>query len=194
MDVVIAAVGTVAEMKAFQADMRSRLGAQGRDPDDCKVMFVFTPTLGETAEEAQGRYERKLERKANSPEEILSLMASLTDIDFAAFDLDEPLKNLTTNGQQGTLRQFLAQGSTLREIATNYRFGFEDVYGTPEQVADTMGDVMAEVGGDGFMFSAPLNRRYVAEITEGLVTALQERGLVRTSYAHDQFRENLFAF
>jgi hypothetical protein len=48
-------------------------------------------------------------------------MASLTDIDFAKFDLDEPLGALTTNGQQGTLRRFLAQGSTLREIAKNFR-------------------------------------------------------------------------
>ena len=43
----------------------------------------------------------------------LAQMASLTDIDFATFDLDAPIGELTTNGQQGTLKRFLAQGSTL---------------------------------------------------------------------------------
>ena len=53
----------------------------------------------------------------------------------------------------------------------------------PDQVADTMGEIMEEVGGDGFLITSPvmrLNRRYITEITDGLVPALQRRGLVRT--------------
>ena len=54
---------------------------------------------------------------------------------------------------------------------------------------------MQEVGGDGFLIAgAPMNRRYVAEITDGLVPALKRRGLTRTSYEHSHFRENLRAF
>ena len=53
---------------------------------------------------------------------------------------------------------------------------------------------MQEVGGDGFMFTGPLTRRYVTEITDGLVPALQQRGLMRTAYAHAQFRDNLLEF
>jgi alkanesulfonate monooxygenase SsuD/methylene tetrahydromethanopterin reductase-like flavin-dependent oxidoreductase (luciferase family) len=119
----------------------------------------------------------------------------LTDIDFSSFDLDAPLAELTTNGQQGTLKRFLAQGRTLREVASNYSFGFEHpVVGTTRRVADVMEEAMEQVGGDGFMFSGPLSRRYVAEITDGLVPELQRRGLVRTAYAHAHFRDNLFAF
>ena len=121
-------------------------------------------------------------------------MGSLTDIDFSAFDLDAPLGELTTNGQQGTLKRFLAQGATLREIASNYRYGSRILVGTPEHVAGAMAEVMEEVGGDGFMFSGPVTRRYVAEITDGLVPALQRRGLVRTAYEHEHFRDNLLAF
>jgi long-chain alkane monooxygenase len=194
MDVVIAALGTVGEMKAFREDMRNRLATQGRDPDACKVMFLFSPILGETNEEAKEKYDRKQEARAASPQNDLAVMASLTDIDFAKFDLDEPLGALTTNGQQGTLRRFLAQGSTLREIAKNFRFGFEDVFGTPDRVALAMGEIMAEVGGDGFMISAPVSRRYVAEITDGLVPALQAQGLVRSAYPTKDFRDALFEF
>jgi FMN-dependent oxidoreductase (nitrilotriacetate monooxygenase family) len=194
MDCVIAAVSTIDEMKEFRTDMRSRLIAQGRAPDDCKVMFVCEPTLGETNAEAEERY-RRLEAQRNaSPEVILAMMGSLTDIDFARFDLDAPIEEMTTNGQQGTFRRFLAQGRTLREIARNYRYGFEDLVGTPDHVAGAMAEVMAEVGGDGFMFSGPLTRRYIAEIVDGLVPCLQRRGVVRKAYAFDQFRDNLFEF
>jgi hypothetical protein len=56
---------------------------------------------------------------------------------------------------------------------------------------------MAEVGGDGFLITSPekkLNRRYVTEITDGLVPALQRRGATRTHYAHKHFRDNLLEF
>jgi len=194
MDSVIAAVSTIAEMKEFRSDMRKRLVAEGRDPDRCKVMFVATPTLGDTNEEARARSERRQAQREQSPTVTLAQMASLTDIDFSTFDLDAPLGELTTNGQQGTLKRFLAQGNTLREIARNYRYGFEDLVGTPEHVAGVMEEVMQEVGGDGFMFSGPLTRRFVSEITDGLVPVLQRRGLVRRAYAHEHFRDNLFDF
>jgi len=69
--------------------------------------------------------------------------------------------------------------------------------GTPDDVADEMGAVMDEVGGDGFLISSgPLgaSRRYLNDITEGLVPALQRRGLVRQSYDHDHFIDNLLEF
>jgi FMN-dependent oxidoreductase (nitrilotriacetate monooxygenase family) len=195
MDSVIAAVSTIGEMKAFRIDLRERLAAEGRDPDSCKLFFVASPTVGETNAEAQDRSRRRQAQREASPAVTLAQMASLTDIDFATFDLDAPIGELSTNGQQGTLKRFLAQGSTLREIARNYRYGLEDeLVGTPEHVASAMGEVMEEVGGDGYMFSGPVTRRYVAEIADGVVPALQRLGLVRTTYTHRHFRDNLFAF
>ena len=195
MDCVIAALGTVEEMTAFRVDLRKRVAAAGRDPDSCKVFFVVTPTLGETKEEAQERGRRRQAQRDAAPELALAQMGSLTDIDFSTFDLDAPLAELTTNGQQGTLKRFLAQGRTLREIASNYRFGFEDaVVGTADHVAGVMAEVMQQVGGDGYVFSGLLSRRYITEIVDGVVPALQRRGVVRTAYGHAHFRDNLFAF
>lgn len=60
-----------------------------------------------------------------------------------------------------------------------------------------MGDVMAQVGGDGFLLTTPvmrLNRRYLAEITEGLVPELQRRGLTRTEYTTTMLRDHLREF
>ncbi len=56
---------------------------------------------------------------------------------------------------------------------------------------------MEAAGGDGFLITSPvmrLNRRYIIEITDGLVPALQRRGLVRTSYTFEHFRDNLLEF
>lgn len=195
MDAVIAAVSTVGEMKTFRTDLRQRLVAEGRDPDSCKVMFVISPTLGETNDEAQARFRRRQAGREAAPELTLAQMGSLTDIDFSTFDLDAPIGELSTNGQQGTLKRFLAQGQTLREIAANYRYGLEDaVVGTADHVAGVMAEVMEEVGGDGFMFSGLVTRRFVAEIADGVVPALQRRGLVRTAYEHEHFRDNLLAY
>jgi len=70
-----------------------------------------------------------------------------------------------------------------------------ELIGTPDAVAARMGEVMQEVGGDGFLFSLPnVSRRVLAEIEDGLVPALQRRGLARAGYAHPHFRDNLLAF
>ena len=56
---------------------------------------------------------------------------------------------------------------------------------------------MEEVGGDGFLITTPVlrvGRRYIVEITDGLVPALQRRGLARTAYGHAMLRDNLRAF
>ncbi|MES2713702.1 MAG: FMNH2-dependent monooxygenase, partial [Pseudomonadota bacterium] len=85
-------------------------------------------------------------------------------------------------------------GRTLREIARNYSHGLDSLVGTPDGVAAQMEEIMAEVGGDGFIISGPLTRRYITEVTDGLTPALQKRGLVRTEYSHSQFRDNMMAF
>jgi alkanesulfonate monooxygenase SsuD/methylene tetrahydromethanopterin reductase-like flavin-dependent oxidoreductase (luciferase family) len=54
---------------------------------------------------------------------------------------------------------------------------------------------MEEVGGDGFLFSmGDVSRRTIAEVADGLVPALQRRGLTRRAYAFEQFRDNLREF
>lgn len=194
MDAVLCAMSTVPEMKAYREGLRARVAEAGRDPDACKVFFVVNPTVAESQEEAEERVARRQAARKAAPEIALALMASLTDIDFAAYDIDAPIGELTTNGQQGTLKRFLKQGRTLREIAETYRYSYEDLVGTPDAVSAQMAEVIEETGGDGFVFQGNLSRRYIAEITDGLAPALQRRGLVRKAYAHEQFRDNLFAF
>jgi FMN-dependent oxidoreductase (nitrilotriacetate monooxygenase family) len=198
-DTIVATANTPAGMKAFRDDIRSRLADEGRDPDDCKVLFLIAPIVADTVEEAKAK---KL-RWMSDPlfiELVLATMASITEIDFSTFDLDRPLPPVTTNGERGFLEAFArrAEGKTLRQaVIDDGMGGANDFVGTPETVADLMAEYMESAGGDGFLITSPekkLNRRYVTEITDGLVPELQRRGLVRSEYQHSQFRDNLLAF
>ena len=199
-DSIIAVANGVAGMKAYRDDVRARAAAQGRDPDSIKVLFVVTPVLGATQEEALA----KKERADADPDFIMQALASIssvTDIDFSKFDLDKPLPELETNGERGSLDKFAQWGSgkTLRQLVLDSG-GVSDsieLVGTPDQVAETMGEAMEAVGGDGFLISAPymrVSKQYITEICEGLIPALQRRQLTRTEYSFSHLRDTLREF
>jgi len=199
-DSIIAPSMGVAGLKAYRDDVRARAVASGRDPDEIKVLFVISPILAETEEEAFA----KADRITSSPdyyEKALALMAAITDIDFSKFDLDAELPHLTTNGEQGSLDAFAQWGSgkTLRQLTKEQvSRGLSGLVGTPDQVAERLGEVMAEVGGDGFLITRPfttnISRQYINDICEGLVPAMQRRGLARTQYTKNTLRETLREF
>src|SRR5262249_18702717 len=150
-------------------------------------------------EDARNRAERRMASAARNTDVKLAQLGWSTNIDFSIFDLDQPIGELTTNGHQQSLAQFLRKAGkrTLREAITEYgTLGMSvDLVGKPETVAAKMDEVMQEVGGDGYLFALPnVNRRNVAEITEGLVPELQQRGLVRRAYSAKHLRDNLLEF
>lgn len=195
-DTVITAAVGIDAMKEYRDDVRQRAVKYGRDPDSIKMMFIASPVLADTDEEAQALAERNHEATDWKAEQTLAHLSALTENDFSVYDWNEPVPELTTNGHRSTLADFFknSRGKTLRQAAANWVLGGVPLVGTPDTVAERMGEVMAEVGGDGFLITGPTSRRYIGEITEGLVPALQRRGLARTSYEFPHFRENLLAF
>jgi FMN-dependent oxidoreductase (nitrilotriacetate monooxygenase family) len=198
-DTVVAAVRSVAAMKEFRDDIRARMQRMGRKPDECKVLFLASPILGDTMADARARQQRQLDDVERRLDERLATFGKTTNIDFGALDLDAPVGELTTNGHQQSLDQFLAgaSGTTLREAAIAHfqRRSAFGLVGSPAEVAQQMGDVIEEAGGDGFLITLPdTSRKSVAEIADGLVPELQARGLTRASYTYDQFRDNLLEF
>ncbi len=166
------------------------------------MLFCVTPVLGETSDEAREK-QRRMVSAPHFINDILGSISAITEIDFAQFDLDQPLPGyLKTNGEQGSLDKFQQWGSgkTLRELVVGGAGGLVssvELVGTPDEVAGRMGEVIAEVGGDGFLITTPVlrvSRRTIIEIADGLVPALQRRGLVRTAYAHETLRDNLLEF
>lgn len=198
-DTIVAHPKGVDAMKEYRDQVRSMMRQFGRDPDSCKVLFMVYPLLGDTMEHAQARAaERRASAEANVDQRLAQL-GWVTNIDFSSHDLDAPIGPLSTNGHQSSLEGFIRKsgGKTLREAIVGHSTSGAsvDLVGTPDAVAAQMEEAMQEVGGDGFLVALPnVSRRSVAEITDGLVPALQRRGLVRRQYGCTQFRDNLLEF
>ena len=199
-DTIVAHPKGIDGMKAYRDDVRARMVACGRNPDDCKVLFMVAPIIGETEADAQERKRLREARAAAQLPQRLAHLGKVMNIDFGRMDLDQPIPDsLSTNGHQQTLDQLkaMAAGRTLRQTMGEHNVVALSVelIGTPDSVAARMGEVMAEVGGDGFLFSMPnVSRRLLAEIEDGLIPALQDHGLVRSAYGHAQFRDNLLEY
>ena len=185
--------GGVEGMKSFRDDVHARMERLGRATESCKILFMASPVVGETDEEAREKRARQMAWAEAHPEQGLLHLSRHSGIDFARYPLDEPIPDtVSTNGHQQMLQQ--AIGQTPREFLRR-SMGAVEMVGSPDTVAAQMDEIMQEVGGDGFLISNfDLNRRYISEITDGLVPALQRRGLVRTEYAHALFRDNLLEF
>jgi alkanesulfonate monooxygenase SsuD/methylene tetrahydromethanopterin reductase-like flavin-dependent oxidoreductase (luciferase family) len=201
-DCVITSAHGVAEMKAFRDDIRSLAAAQGRSPDDVKVLYLVSPALGVDDEDARAKHKRYVEDQTFI-EASLALISAITDIDFSKYDLDQPLpERLITNGEQTGLDMFQNWGSgkTLRQLVVDASGGLNEsveLKGSPDHVATLMADAMDYVGGDGFLITSPrtgIDRFQLLEVVEGLVPALQRRALTRSHYTHPTLRENLLAF
>jgi FMN-dependent oxidoreductase (nitrilotriacetate monooxygenase family) len=193
-ETIIASAGSIAAMKAFRDDIRTQAEGFGRNPDHIKVLFMISPLVDEFESSAQARRQGQIEEARTHADFHIASFSRLTGIDFSKYGLDEVLPALTSNGHQTiaaglsgkTLRQLLEAGRTLPDV---------DLVGTPDVVAERMSDVIEAVGGDGFLVTYPeLTRRYINEIADGLVPALQKLGVVRKRYQHTMLREHLLEF
>jgi FMN-dependent oxidoreductase (nitrilotriacetate monooxygenase family) len=200
-DTIVASVKGVAGMRAYRDDVRAHAIAAGRNPNDIKVLFTVAPELGDTMGEATLRHRQRLARAEAQVPNLLAHFGKITNIDFGQYDLDTPVDQLDlwTNGHQQLLDEFrrFAGKRSLREAMFAYRGnpGSIELIGTPDAVASQMAEAMEEAGGDGFLLSlGNVSRRAIAEVADGLVLALQARGLVRRAYEFTHFRDNLRAF
>ncbi|HEY0213348.1 MAG TPA: NtaA/DmoA family FMN-dependent monooxygenase [Paenirhodobacter sp.] len=198
-DTIVAAPNSPDAMRDYRTEIRRQMVENNRNPDHCKVLFLASPIVAETQEQAQYLFDQ---RRVNAEKNIDLRLARLgwhTNIDFSDFDLDQPIGELTTNGHQSSLRNFLLRAgkSTLREaVIDNSVKGYGvNLVGTPETVADQMAEAMETAGGDGFLIElGDLSRRSLATLTDGLVPALQRKGLMRRKYEFEHLRDNLLAF
>jgi len=193
-ETIIASAGSVAAMKSFREDIRAKAAAFGRDPDHIKVLFMISPLVDESLAAAKARRQGQIDEANAHADFHLASLSRLTGIDFSKFGMDEVLPDLKSNGHQTiaahcsgrTPRQLLESGRSLKDVS---------LLGTADMVAREMSDLIDEVGGDGFLIMYPeLTRRYIAEIADGLVPALQKLGVVRERYQHVMLRDNLLEF
>jgi len=202
-DTIIASLAEnpgVDNLKTYHQDMKARLVAHGRKPDDAKVLFLIHPILGDTMEEAKAKQKAMQEAAAANIEALLAGLSYFSGFDFSQFDLDEPLPDLTGkhNGHQSLVNDFVkrAEGKTLREALREraQTVGSIELVGTPDAVASQMGEIADEIDGDGYLVRIPPTRRAVTEVCDGLAPVLRRRGMIRSGYSYGTFKENLLEF
>ncbi|EJE51073.1 FMN-dependent oxidoreductase, nitrilotriacetate monooxygenase family [Acidovorax sp. CF316] len=195
-DAIFFHADTFEEAQAYYRDVKARVRAEGRDPDEVFLLPGFRPIVGRTEEEAERRYE---ELAALVPIEnaIAALARPFNDHDFSQYPLDEPfpdLGELGRNSQQSTsdrIKQHArAQALTLREVALWHARPRRTFVGTAEQVADEIQRWFEGGAADGFNFFEALPNTSLKAFVELAVPVLQARGLLRTEYAGDTLRSH----
>ena len=200
-DVILALCKNPDEMKALRQDFDQRLVRHGRKPQDMKILFMTIPVVAETDADARELVRREAAARTSN-EAIAARLWYLSytsggTIDYSKYDLDGPVPQEIGVGETTTSKAWLenSAGMTLRELAAGpFNYGM-DFVGSFDTVAEQMGEAMEVAGpNSGFLVYKPVTRKDIIDITDGLCPALRKRGLIRSSYEHKTFRENLLAF
>jgi FMN-dependent oxidoreductase (nitrilotriacetate monooxygenase family) len=202
-DGLVGGMTGIAEMKAYRDDVRARAAAHGRNPDDIKVFFQVCPIIGATMEEAKAKEAAIIARAKGNMDVGFASVTMTAGIDLKGFPLDMAMSEIRqkTGSEFGksTLDDIFnwAGDMTLADfVSAPPRWRIFHPVGTPDSIAGEMAEMMQAVGGDGFLVNimGDTNRRSLAELVDGLVPALQKRGVMRKGYTGGTFRENLLAF
>nr|WP_246315182.1 NtaA/DmoA family FMN-dependent monooxygenase [Kineococcus aurantiacus] len=185
-DTVVALPKGVEQMRAHVDDVRRAAEAAGRDPAACKVLFIVTPTIAETDAEARASRDRQFARRDERALRRLAMMSG-GGVDWSGYDLDAPLPALAQDGQS-TTAEFARRhaGKTFRDALAEDQTESVELVGSPDTVAAQMVEALEATGGDGFLFysgSGELTMRFVDEVVDGVVPALQRAGHARREYS-----------
>jgi FMN-dependent oxidoreductase (nitrilotriacetate monooxygenase family) len=182
-----------AEMRDFYVDLKARVVARGRAPQDCAILPAVTVILGETASIARERADYL--NSLIDPELSMAATSSSVGADLTKLNDSTTLAQLQGNqGMQGTtdlLAQVMkAEGVTLHEAAAKRNEGRELV-GTPGMICDRLQEMFEAEVCDGFVLTPTMFPGMFEQFCRGVVPELQRRGLFRTEYSGRTLRENL---
>ncbi|MBC8722162.1 LLM class flavin-dependent oxidoreductase [Paraburkholderia sp. 31.1] len=182
-------------VKTIVDDIRAHAVAGGRRADDIKVLLGQTVITGRTDQEAREKFEEY--RRYVSSEAALVHAAASLGIDFARYDLDEPIETgksqaIVSNveamtraaGPQWTKRKLLEQmvlGSRQQPLV-----------GSADKIADDLIAWTEQTGVDGFNLSRTVVPECFDDFIELVVPLLQERGAYKRAYRDGTLREKLF--
>ncbi|PWS42924.1 F420-dependent methylene-tetrahydromethanopterin reductase [Streptomyces sp. ZEA17I] len=205
-DIIFTRHGTLEAGRAFYADVKARLAAYGREPDDLKIMPGVTVVVGDTDAEAQERaYE--IRRQQVSPQNALLAAEQLWGRDLSAYDPDGPLPEVDPVVDSGLVKGRVlhgdpfavvarwravaaAKGLSLRQtvIETTTRQSF---IGSPRTVAAELTAFVDERAADGFILVPHLTPGGLDDFVDRVVPLLQESGAFRSEYSGSTLRSHL---
>lgn len=196
-DVVFTAAQTFEEAKAFYDDLKGRMAAYGREPDDIKIMPGVSPVVAETEAEAREKHE---ELQALIPDDVgMALLSSYLSIsDLWRYPIDGPLPELPESEgmksrQALVVEQSRRDGLSIRQLARHFAGarGHWRIVGTPAQVADELQARFEGGAADGFNVMPSYFPGELNAFATLVVPELQRRGLFRREYEGRTLRQHL---
>ncbi|ACU39996.1 NtaA/DmoA family FMN-dependent monooxygenase [Actinosynnema pretiosum subsp. pretiosum] len=196
--------------KAFYADVKGRLPAHGRAPEDLVILPAATFVLGDSDAEARERA-REVRAQQVSPQTAIKLLEHVWNRDLSDLDPDGPLPQDDPVVDGGTIapgrasvrmyRDPLATAREWRELSRARGLSVRELMievtaeqtfvGSPETVATSINDLVQQDAADGFVLVPHITPGGFDEFVDRVVPLLQERGVFRTEYAGTTLREHL---
>ena len=172
--------------------VRASAARAGRTPEDIKVFMGLNVIVGETSELAWNKQAEYLSYA--SAEAGVAHFASSTGIDFAEYELDEPIQYVKSNAIQSATKPLQNNDWTRRKLLEQHALGerYITLVGSPEQVADELESWIAETGLDGFNLTRIVTPESYVDFIELVIPELQRRGSYKTAYDTGSLREKLF--
>ncbi len=205
-DVIFTRHGTLDAGRVFYADVKARLAAYGRAPDDLRIMPGVTVVLGDTDAEAQ-EHAYEIRRQQVSPQNAILAAEQVWGADLSAYDPDGPLPEVDPVVDSGLVKGRVlhgdpfavaarwraiseAKGLSLRQtvIETTTRQSF---IGSPRTVAAELTAFVDERAADGFILVPHLTPGGLDDFVDRVVPLLQESGAFRSEYSGSTLRSHL---
>lgn len=209
-DAIFSRYATLKEGQAFYADVKRRLAAYGRRPEQLKILPAATFVLGDTDAEAE-EHAREVRRRQVSGATALKHLEFVWNRDLSAYDPEGPLPDVAPDvsehhiaegrAQVRMYRDPLATAREWRELAAANNWSIRDLVintgnrqsfvGTPQTVATAINDLVQADASDGFILVPHLTPGGLDTFADQVVPLLQERGVFRTEYEGPTLRHHL---
>ncbi|MET9498789.1 NtaA/DmoA family FMN-dependent monooxygenase [Streptomyces sp. NPDC006552] len=209
-DAIFSRYATLQEGQTFYADVKRRLAAYGRTPDQLKILPAATFVLGDTDTEAE-ELAREVRRSQVSGATALKHLEFVWNRDLSGYDPEGPLPDVDPDvrdqhiaegrAQVRMYRDPLATAREWRELAAANRWSIRDLVihtgnrqtfvGSPATVARTIDDLVQADAADGFILVPHLTPGGLDAFADQVVPLLQERGVFRTAYEGPTLRHHL---
>jgi FMN-dependent oxidoreductase (nitrilotriacetate monooxygenase family) len=182
-------------VKKIVEGIRSQAVQQGRAAGDIKVFLGATIITGRTDAEAKDKFE-DYRRYASSEAALVHAAASM-GIDFAKYDIDEPIdtgKSQAIVSNVEAMTRSAGPQWTRRKLLEQMVLGSRQApwVGSAQSIAETLIAWSSEADVDGFNLSRTVVPECFDDFIALVVPQLQERGAYKTAYAPGTLRGKLF--
>ncbi|MFE1337117.1 NtaA/DmoA family FMN-dependent monooxygenase [Streptomyces sp. NPDC058733] len=209
-DAIFSRHGTLESGQAFYQDVKRRLAAHGRRPEQLLILPAATFVLGDTDAEAE-EAAREVRRQQVSGATAIRHLEFVWNRDLSAYDPDGPLPDVDPDvsehhiargrAQVRMYRDPLATAREWRELAEAHGWSIRELVintgnrqnfvGSPATVAKAINELVQADAADGFILVPHLTPGGLDEFADTVVPLLQEQGVFRTEYEGTTLRDHL---